>query len=192
MKPCKDCVAEGVTTNRPAPHQGERWLPIVGYEGLYEVSDRGRVRSLDRIIVGGDKAGNRRERVQRGRVLRQTVCSFGYRRQELVKDGRRKSFAVHRLVAESFIGPAPSERHEVRHHPDPGPSNNQVSNLLWGTHSENVRDTVNGGRYVSRHRNKTGCPAGHPYSGTDVRGVRICHTCRREQQRAYRARKAAS
>lgn len=178
--PCKDCRAEV-----------ERWMPVIGYEGLYEVSDHGRVRSLDRVVVGRDKVGNPHERIQPGRLMRLHPCAFGYLRVELRGlDGRagRRSFAVHRLVLGAFVGPPLTDRHEVRHHPDPDPSNNHLANLRWGTHSENVRDTVNAGRFVSRHRNKTTCPKGHPYSGRNRRGERICHTCNRERQRIYKAR----
>ena len=79
----------------------ERWLPVVGWEGLYEVSDLGRVRSLPRNTT-------------RGRVLRANPAANGYRQATVFRQGHPKSVYVHHLVAEAFIGPRP-EGLEIRH-----------------------------------------------------------------------------
>ncbi len=114
----------------------EKWLPVVGYEGLYEVSDRGRVRSLDRI----DPLGRPRS----GRVLIPTGLKHVH--VTLSVAGKKTQQAVHRLVLEAFAGPCP-EWHEALHGDD-DPKNNHLSNLRWGTRAENRADAVRNGRHV--------------------------------------------
>ena len=112
----------------------ERWLPVVGYEGLYEVSNRGRVRSLHRIVKHCRDKGEKRIK---GRMMA-LIKNQGYRTVKLHKDGEGKHFKVHRLVAAAFIGPCP-EGQEVLHG-IAGILNNSVENLRYGTHSENMHD----------------------------------------------------
>ena len=76
----------------------EKWLPIDGFEGSYEVSDRGRVRSLDRISAQG--------RPIKGVVL-PLASNNGYRQVGLTRDRKRSVHLVHRLVLATFVGPAP-------------------------------------------------------------------------------------
>lgn len=105
----------------------EAWLPVVGWEGLYSVSDLGRVRrdapSASRFPPG---------------LLRPGRTRFGYLHVQLCDRGRTATAKVHRLVALAFIGPAPSESHEVNHR-DGVKANNALSNLEWCTRAENVR-----------------------------------------------------
>jgi hypothetical protein len=79
---------------------------------------------------------------------------------------------------------------EVRHL-DHDPANNNVENLCWGTHSDNMRDMIRDGRFVHANAMKTKCPAGHDYSGYDKRGTRRCAECRRDSQRRYKERQRA-
>lgn len=95
----------------------ERWMPVAGFEGYYEVSDRGRVRSLSR----------RFSRVER--VMVPFVRKDGYKLVQLRKDGRREGKLVHRLVAEAFI-PNP-DMLPVVNHKNENPSDNRVENLEW-------------------------------------------------------------
>lgn len=113
----------------------ETWLPCVTWEGIYEVSDWARVRGLDRINC----AGHRR----RGQILTQTLLPNGYYVVSLSDGPRRKKRAVHRLVAEAFLGPCP-EGMEVRHGPA-GKADNKPDNLRYGTHIANVEDNVRDG-----------------------------------------------
>ena len=99
----------------------ERWLPVGGYEGLYEVSDLGRVRSLPRFHAGGRVL----KPAYNGPVAQ--VC--------LRRDGRSRTFKVHSLVAAAFLGPRP-EGHEVCHGPA-GRLDNRLANLSYGTKSKN-------------------------------------------------------
>lgn len=111
----------------------ERWLPVAGYEGIYEVSDQGRVRSLDRTVPHGH-TGTRRAA---GRELRLLIDSGGY---PFVHLGRRpqRRVRVHVLVLETFVGPRPAGLCGL--HRDDVKTNGRLSNLRWGTQSENIAD----------------------------------------------------
>jgi hypothetical protein len=113
----------------------ERWLPVVGWEGLYEVSSYGNVR----------RAG------QDGSVLK-LADHKGYRRITLSKNSNAKRYSVHRLVLEAFVGPCPDEM-ECRHI-DGNRSNNHLENLAWGTRSENQADRVRHGTHGKGQCNK--------------------------------------
>ena len=117
----------------------EEWRPIEGYEGLYEVSNTGRVRSLDKY--------DSMNRFLRGRILRLFTDGLGYLRAQLYSNSKRKSFLVHRLVAQAFI-PNPDNLPQVNHR-DENPSNDSVDNLEWcdgkynvnyGTRIDRIRD----------------------------------------------------
>ncbi len=109
----------------------EIWKEIKGYEGLYEVSDLGRVRSLDRYVsyVNGQK------HLHKGKVLSPGV-SNGYLQVSLCKNGEIKHPLVHRLVADAFI-PNPDNLPQVNHK-DENPSNNMVVNLEWCSSEYNI------------------------------------------------------
>jgi len=98
------------------------WKPVTGYEGLYEVSDAGQVRSL-----------------RQHKVMRLCPNSRGYTKASLVKDGVRKEVPVHRMVLLAFVGPCP-DGHQARHFPDPDRSNCTLENLSWCTPLANQRD----------------------------------------------------
>ena len=117
----------------------ERWLPVVGYEGLYEVSNHGRVRSLDRRILNSRGSGTR---LIRGVMLKPAVCGWKRRYQfvYLRRDGLKKHCYVHRLVLEAFVGPCP-EGMEACHGAN-GYADNSLQNLNWGTKVQNMQDKV--------------------------------------------------
>lgn len=152
----------------------ERWLPVPGFEGLYEVSNHGRVRS-------------RRRKGSRGGILRASPDGFGYPLVGFYRGGRRVAARrVHSLVAQVFIGPMP-EGHEVRHL-DGDPSNCRVANLSYGTRLMNMADQRWHG--TNANTRKTHCPHGHPYDEANTyvnaKGHRQCRKCRRRQQRGRR------
>lgn len=105
----------------------EYWKPVVGYEGLYMVSNWGRVKSLDRWV----KSRNGSVRFYKGRILKPITGSNGYLFVNLCKDGKVKVFTVHRLVAEAFL-PNP-HNYPCVNHKDENKQNNNVSNLEWCT-----------------------------------------------------------
>lgn len=118
----------------------EEWRPIDGYHGAYEVSDQGRVRSLDRLI----RCGANGVRVSSGRIIVGGLCSTWYRHVTLWKDNTQKTIRVNRLVAMTFI-PNPLGLPEVCHI-DHTTLNNRADNLEWGTHAHNMAHSAAAGR----------------------------------------------
>jgi hypothetical protein len=112
----------------------ERWLPVVGFEGLYEVSDHGRVRSLDRVVPNGARG----VRTCRGKVRTPVVGMAGYAEMSLRKNNKTHLQRVHGMVMRAFVGPPP-EAHEVRH-ADHDRLNNLLTNLSYGTRQDNMID----------------------------------------------------
>lgn len=113
----------------------ERWLPVVGEEGYYDVSSHGRVRSLDRVVVGV------RRQHWKGMMLKPTNMGRGY--VGVALRGRNKQ-RIHQLVAKAFLGSAPAGM--VVCHNDGDPGNNRLENLRYDTQASNCRDTVAHGR----------------------------------------------
>ena len=113
----------------------EDWKPIEGYEGIYDVSSLGRVVSLERTI---DRDG-KPVRVAR-RILKSPPGKVGYAVVALWKDGKGKSCAVHRLVAEAFL-PKP-EGTFIVDHISTDRLDNRVSNLRWVSYSGNSVNTA--------------------------------------------------
>ena len=114
----------------------ERWLPVVGFEGSYEVSDQGRVRSLDRVVVCSGAVKGTYSSLKKGRVLRPGRMPGGH--QSVVLGRNAGSVCVHKMVLEAFVGPAPKS-HEARHL-DGDPSANRLTNLEWATRGRNTQD----------------------------------------------------
>lgn len=126
------------------------WKDIEGYEGYYQVSNTGEVRSLDRVVYKSNGVAQPRC----GRVLPHKENKDGYRIARLSKDGSRRSFHVHSLVAHAFV-PGYFEGAEVNHK-DYNRTNNVPDNLEWVTHDENIRYTLSGGRHVSQTADYSG------------------------------------
>jgi hypothetical protein len=121
----------------------EIWKPAPGIAG-YEASDTGRVRSIDREIV----LSTGRRYFQRGRVLKAGLASSGYL---TVMPGRAHgSKCVHSLVLLSFVGPCPAGQEGL--HWDDVKLNNKLSNLRYGTRSQNMLDSVRNGGWYSPGR----------------------------------------
>lgn len=112
----------------------ERWKEIEGYEGLYEVSDEGRCRSLDRVTV--DKNGL--EKTLKGKLLKPQSQISGHLSVHLCKNGKPKQFLLHRLVGFAFVS-GYFENACIRHL-DGNCKNNAARNLRWGTWSDNAKD----------------------------------------------------
>jgi hypothetical protein len=118
----------------------ERWLPIPSWEGVYQVSSTGRVRSLDRI----DANGHRRK----GKILKQSVSSSGYYQVRLSFGKRIEVSFPHQLVLQSFVSMRPDGMEAC--HEDDDKLNNHLGNLRWGTKLSNVTDAIRNGRVRPR------------------------------------------
>jgi hypothetical protein len=123
----------------------EIWKDIIGFEGLYQVSNRGRVKSCLRMVPHPHGALTIREKLLK-------ELQGPYPRVKLSKGGRGKGrpYRIHGLVLNAFVGPKP-EGLEARHLNDNPKDNRWPENLVWGTHKQNVADLIrNGG---SQRRN---------------------------------------
>jgi hypothetical protein len=155
----------------------EQWRPVVGYEGLYEVSDQGRVRTTRRK---GSAGGLRKLHTNK---------ATGYVALGLCREGQMATKTVHNLVMEAFIGPCP-EGQEIRHL-DGNPANPQLDNLAYGTSYENKLDTIRHGTH--RPSSQTHCKRGHSLERANIyvqikkgRPSRVCKTCVSERRKAAR------
>ncbi len=107
----------------------EIWKDIDGYEGIYQISNLGRLKSLERKINYGN-------RILKEKILKSPVANIGYCMVNLYKDNSRKLVLIHRLVAVAFI-PNPKNKLEVNHI-DSNKLNNKAENLEWATKRENL------------------------------------------------------
>jgi hypothetical protein len=105
----------------------EQWKPIPDFEGIYEISDAGRVR----VVVS-------RKGVKAGRILSTSPNSSGYCQVVLSKNGRQKKYLLHRLVMRTFEPRADAACLDVNHE-DCNKHNNAISNLKWCTHQQNIQ-----------------------------------------------------
>lgn len=130
----------------------EKWKDIPGYQGLYRISNYGRVLLLEREWITARWLTRHRPK----RIAKQSA-STNYYRVTLTKNGKQKSTDVHRLVAEAFI-PNPENKRTVNHK-DGNKLNNHISNLEWATYSENAKHA-----FRTNLRNQDGSK--NPYSVT--------------------------
>lgn len=165
---------------------GERWLPVVGWEGLYEVSSAGRVWS-----------------VRGRRLLRPSINGYGYPEVALCwnsksPEGIQLNTPVHRIEAAAFLGKRPGTM-GVRHL-DGDCTNNALENLKYGTQRENMDDAIEHGTHLSVLVNaemavRESCVNEHTYEPGSFyfngSGSKICRICDREKIERYRLRKAA-
>ena len=117
----------------------ENWLPIPNYEGLYEISDLGRVKSLPNKTHKESK------------ILKNTLNKYGYHKLHLFKDKKTKFTTVHRMVMLSFVG----ESKLAIDHVDGNKQNNRLDNLRYCTNRENCnfyyKNKKSSSKYVNVH-----------------------------------------
>lgn len=165
----------------------EKWLPVVGYEGLYSVSDMGRVRSEPRFIT---RASGKSYPLA-GRILKTPPKESGHLVVSLHNQGRQKTWKVHALVMLAFVGERQDGMDTL--HINGDHTDNRLANLRYGTRSENVIDMVQHG--VHNHARKTHCKWGHPFDSANTyisptTGQRCCRACRSSKSAAnYQERK---
>ena len=139
----------------------ETWKDVKGYEGSYQVSDLGRVRSLKRVDSRGHKL--------KGKMLKLNSDKDGYLTVNLFLNGKKKTKTVHQLVAIEFLNHIPNGVTMVVDHVDNDRSNNRLDNLQIITHRENVSKDRNGrtSKYIGVHfdsnRNKFIAKCRHDY-----------------------------
>ena len=119
----------------------EIWKDILNYEGYYQVSNLGNIRSLDREITRSDGV----KQIRRGAIMARRYNDDGYPIAKLSKNGKSKSIAIHILVARAFI-PNPNNLSDVNHK-DFDRDNAAAENLEWISHGDNVRYSINAGRH---------------------------------------------
>lgn len=121
----------------------ETWAPVLGYEGLYEVSDMGRIRSVDYFQSATNPRTGKTCVFFRKSAIRRTQVRFdGYVSVRLNR-GKPKTLLVHRVVLEAFLGVKPEGCQTC--HSDGNKTNNRLSNLCWGTVNQNASDRVRHG-----------------------------------------------
>lgn len=151
------------------------WRKVPGYEGLYEVSSDGQVRSLGRKTTRG---------YRKGRILKPYLRPDNGRLQvELIDaQGVRRSVRVHSVVALAFLGPRPHGLHVC--HSNGDRLDNRASNLRYDTPKANVADTLRQGMH--HQASKTHCIAGHPFDDINTyrrpNGHRTCRACVKERK----------
>lgn len=155
----------------------EIWKPVVGWEGLYEVSSFGRVFN---------------PRTQR--YLKPWVDYYGYHRITASgPGGRRKHLKTCRMVLQAFKGLAPDEATDNALHWDGDKSNNRLENLRWGTSKDNAQDAVRQG--LNARSRRTHCKYGHKFTPEntvfrrDRPNARECRTCRTKTDLRRRLRR---
>jgi hypothetical protein len=127
-------------TNTIPPLDGEIWLPVVGFEGFYAISNFGRAMAVNRTINGGRWGFEKRKE----KLLAQSKApKLKYKYVILSKEGKTKTMKIHRMVAMAFI-PNPDNKPHVNHK-DLDKTNNHVDNLEWATTHENRQHAVSNG-----------------------------------------------
>lgn len=165
-------VADWFGVDEVNPSSNEQWLPMPGYEDIYEISDHGRCRSKDRFVPHSRGGVSRLP----AREIKGSVGSNSYRRFRLSRDGKFVRILAHRAVLIAFRGPAPAGM--VGCHNDGDPSNNRLSNLRWDTGSANSLDSIRHGTHWKA--SVTHCSRGHRYvpeSTLRHHGRRACRAC---------------
>ena len=128
----------------------EVWKDIPGYEGRYQASTHGRIRSVDRVMYRKDGHGGYSEWNYKGKLLKSRPKESGHLNVCLGIGNTKK---VHRLVLEAFVGPCPSGLECL--HADGDPTNNRIENLRWGTRLENRADIRKHAQLYRRRQGST-------------------------------------
>ncbi len=123
----------------------EKWEDLPNFEGIYQVSDFGRIKSLPKMWITGNKGTLR---VKGETIMKLSIDSGGYCQVELSKYKQKNKFLVHRIVAQVFIDNP--EGKGCVNHKNSIRNDNRVENLEWCTHSENTNHAISNGRIEKR------------------------------------------
>lgn len=149
----------------------EIWKAVVGFEGAYEVSNLGRVRSLDRTIHTVSRRGLAHTKRLKGRVLKPMINKkrHGYRYVNLHRDNEQTLRRVAGLVSAAFIGPRPADKYTC--HNDGIVTNDRADNLRYDTPKNNTADMEKHGTLLFGERQKN-----HILKTVDVEHILSCRT----------------
>lgn len=140
----------------------EIWKDIKGFEGYYQISNLGRIRSLDRII----EMKNGKTRKVKGKILKQSTSVHGYKVVCFRRNGKKENFRVHRLIGEAFIDN--QDNKPFINHIDGDKSNNDISNLEWCTAKENANHAYEFGLKEASNPNKNGLKQGSKHHNSKL------------------------
>ncbi|WCP14488.1 hypothetical protein sphantq_02934 [Sphingobium sp. AntQ-1] len=149
---CEKCQSRRSKAPDRAPPlnlDGEVWLPVKGFEGFYEASSAGRIRSVDRVVAQKD----RKPRRYSAKILSLKARDYGYYQVSLCRENTATRSYVHRIVCETFHGPAKHARMEVAHG-DGNRLNNAAANLRWVTSEQNSKDMQRHGTWNRGDRSR--------------------------------------
>lgn len=138
----------------------EIWKDIPGYEGYYQVSNMGRIKSLERIVhyKPGSKSGNPHKcHIVRERILLQHIGDHGYYVVTLSKGNERKLALVHRLIAIAFVRNQEPDTMKDINHKDGCRTNNDINNLEWCTRRYNVLHGYRSNKHLPNNRKPVIC-----------------------------------
>jgi NUMOD4 motif/HNH endonuclease len=137
-------------------NMNEVWKDVVGYEGKYQVSNLGKVRSLDRYYPHNKGNG---QRLQPGKVMKFDITHRGYATVVFYKNDKRLRYEVHALVAAAFLGKRPAKYHA--HHKNHNKLDNRAANLTY----------IDGGKHAKHHNQGENFYA-HKLTEKDVKEIR--------------------
>lgn len=161
--------------------QPEIWRAALGFVGLYEVSDLGRVRRVGKAARNGNGRGGG---ATIGRIRITHITPFGYVQVQLYRNGKPENRQVHRLVAEAFIGPR--EAGFEPNHKDGDKTNNTPSNLEWLTRSDNMIHA-----YATGLRKPANLPTGEDHHGAKLTDEQVREIRQLFKPRTYGAPRLA-
>lgn len=137
-----------VTINGATPCiSGEIWSDIQGYEGHYQVSNLGRIKSLDRTVL----RTNNSPQPRKGKILKLTNSVKGYFQTQLCRGGKRKTKVLHRIIAETFL--IRVKDHNEINHKNGIKNDNRIENLEWSTRSKNMKHAFHIGLISNKGKN---------------------------------------
>lgn len=124
----------------------ENWKYVIGYEGIYEVSDMGNIRGVTRLSTQGNRWGRKHSSKLSGMNMKASTHHTGYKVISLHKNGTSKQYRVHRLVMEAFCGLASGR---IVNHINLIRGDNRVENLEWTDHTGNAKHAKENARILS-------------------------------------------
>lgn len=153
--------------------KAELWKPVKAYEGAYEISNLGRLRSLDRWV----NSKNNSKALKKGKLKKPTLNQYGYYTVRLFKNQKAKNYSMHRLVAEAFIE-NPKNKPQINHI-DGDKQNNKAINLEWCCASENMKHAYK----LELIERKQGPDAnGAKFTRNQIRKIRYLHDIKKYTQ----------